>query len=119
MGFHVKVLDFGIAKVRLRGAWGSAVKTQAGLVMGSPAYMSPEQCRDSSEVDHRSDIYSLAVMVYEMLAGANPFGATDGIAIVIGSVLGKRLPEKLISRIAGTVFIVFGVVYVGTAFLIR
>jgi serine/threonine-protein kinase len=83
MGFHVKVLDFGIAKVRLRGAWGSAVKTQAGLVMGSPAYMSPEQCRDSSEVDHRSDIYSLAVMVYEMLAGVPPFASQSTNAMLV------------------------------------
>jgi eukaryotic-like serine/threonine-protein kinase len=83
IGFRVKVLDFGIAKVRLRGAWGSAVKTQAGLVMGSPAYMSPEQCRDSSEVDHRSDIYSLAVMVYEMLAGTPPFASQSTNAMLV------------------------------------
>jgi serine/threonine-protein kinase len=74
MGFRVKVLDFGIAKVRPRENWGSTVKTKAGLLMGSPSYMSPEQCRDSSDVDLRSDIYSLAVMVYEMLAGVPPFG---------------------------------------------
>jgi serine/threonine-protein kinase len=83
MGFRVKVLDFGIAKVRLRGTWGSAVKTQAGLVMGSPAYMSPEQCRDSSEVDRRSDIYSLAVIVYEMLAGTPPFASQSTNAMLV------------------------------------
>src|ERR1017187_9211696 len=68
LGFRMKVLDFGIAKVKHRDDQNSTLKTQAGLLMGSPAYMSPEQCRDSSDVDLRSDIYSLAVMVSEMLA---------------------------------------------------
>lgn len=73
LGFTVKVLDFGIAKVSQREDHNSAVRTQAGLLMGSPAYMSPEQCRDSSDVDHRTDIYSMAIIVYEMLAGVTPF----------------------------------------------
>jgi len=73
MGFRVKVLDFGIAKINHRDDQNSTMKTQAGLLMGSPAYMSPEQCRDSSDVDLRTDIYSLAIMVYEMLSGVPPF----------------------------------------------
>jgi serine/threonine-protein kinase len=81
LGFCVKVLDFGIAKVKRRDD--STVKTQAGLLMGSPAYMSPEQCRDSSDVDHRTDIYSLAVIVYEMLVGAPPFSARSATEMLV------------------------------------
>ena len=70
---YVKVLDFGIAK--LIGAHDpSALRnTMAGTVLGTPAYMSPEQCRPESELDHRSDIYSLGIVLYEMLAGMIPF----------------------------------------------
>jgi eukaryotic-like serine/threonine-protein kinase len=83
LGFTVKVLDFGIAKVKHRDDRGSTLKTQAGLLMGSPAYMSPEQCRDSSDVDHRTDIYSLAIMVYEMLAGAPPFTSNSATEMLV------------------------------------
>jgi eukaryotic-like serine/threonine-protein kinase len=83
LGFTVKVLDFGIAKVSQQGDRNSAVRTQAGLLMGSPAYMSPEQCRDSSDVDHRTDIYSLAIIVYEMLAGVTPFSSKSATEMLV------------------------------------
>jgi eukaryotic-like serine/threonine-protein kinase len=82
LGFSVKVLDFGIAKVK-RADMGSTLKTQAGLLMGSPAYMSPEQCRDSSDVDHRTDIYSLGIIVYEMLAGVPPFSSKSATEMLV------------------------------------
>jgi hypothetical protein len=66
----IKVLDFGIAK--LAGEPGS-VKTRTGAVMGTPVYMSPEQCRGTKEVDHRTDVYALGVILYEMLCGTPPF----------------------------------------------
>jgi hypothetical protein len=53
--------------------------TQAGTVVGTPGYMAPEQILGAS-VDERADLFSIGVIVYEMLAGANPFGATDGVA---------------------------------------
>ena len=67
----VKVLDFGIAK--LTAPREHARKTQFGIVLGTPAYMSPEQCEGLGAIDHRSDIYSLGVMLYELLTGTLPF----------------------------------------------
>ncbi len=74
---RVKVLDFGIAK--FRGAMGNDVRTQAGRVIGTPHYMSPEQCRGAaSEVDGRSDIYVLGCVLYHMATGRPPFDGNMG-----------------------------------------
>jgi len=64
---HLKITDFGIARMA-----SSTVQTQAGVVLGSPKYMSPEQVLGKS-IDQRSDIFSLGVMLYEMLTGQSPF----------------------------------------------
>ncbi len=79
----IKVLDFGIAKV-LGGLSGSGAlqQTQTGMLMGTPLYMSPEQCRGAKEIDTRSDIYSLGLIMYEMLCGAPPF-VSEGFAELI------------------------------------
>ena len=66
------MLDFGIAKLQ-QGSVADSVKTRTGTLMGTPIYMSPEQCRGTRTVDHRSDIYSLGVIFYEMLVGQPPF----------------------------------------------
>ena len=71
-GERVKILDFGIAKVKRGGGTAESFRTETGLIMGSPTYMSPEQCKDSADVDLRSDIYSLATIIYEMMAGRPP-----------------------------------------------
>jgi serine/threonine-protein kinase len=78
----VKVLDFGIAKLRddLAGHL-----TQTGSVVGTPHYMSPEQCL-SEELDARSDIYSLGVVMYEMLTGRVPFNAPSSSGVVVQHV---------------------------------
>jgi serine/threonine-protein kinase len=82
-GERVKILDFGIAKIKRPGGTGGTMRTQAGLIMGSPAYMSPEQCKDSADVDLRSDIYSFATIMYEMLAGRTPYVAASGTEMLV------------------------------------
>jgi serine/threonine-protein kinase len=67
----VKLLDFGIAK--LTNEQPGSRRTRAGIVMGTPAYMSPEQCEGRGNIDHRTDIYALGIVLYEMLVGRVPF----------------------------------------------
>jgi eukaryotic-like serine/threonine-protein kinase len=67
----VKLLDFGIAKLTAPGP--AQRRTMFGMVLGTPAFMSPEQCEGRGAVDHRSDIYSLGIVLYQMLTGTLPF----------------------------------------------
>ncbi|MGD0678954.1 MAG: protein kinase [Polyangiaceae bacterium] len=73
-GFVVKVLDFGIAKV-MDAAGGMGTKTRTGVLLGTPAYMSPEQARSARDVDPRADLWSAGVLLYEMLTGRTAFPA--------------------------------------------
>lgn len=77
-GARVKVADFGIART-IQSIEGSAAGsiTQSGQVLGSPPYMSPEQASPNDPLDVRSDIYSLGVVIYEMLMGETPFRGTS------------------------------------------
>lgn len=86
---RVKVLDFGIAKMLEpeRGVNSQQVLTKPGLIIGTPQYMSPEQCQ-GRELDPRSDIYSLGTIAYEMLCGRRPFLAQHEI-----EYLSKHLRE--------------------------
>ncbi|MBL8620131.1 MAG: serine/threonine protein kinase [Myxococcales bacterium] len=79
-GERVKLLDFGIAK--LTGDGGVA-HTTTGAIMGTPHYMSPEQCEGSRAVDHRADLYSLGCMLFQMISGRLPFEG-DGVGGIIG-----------------------------------
>jgi len=83
----VKVLDFGIAK--LTGDQPGSRRTRTGIVMGTPAYMSPEQCEGRGNVDHRTDIYALGILLYEMITGRVPFTGEG-----YGEVLVKHLTQS-------------------------
>jgi len=76
----VKVLDFGTAKLAVPAP--DMRRTQYGIVIGTPAYMSPEQCEGKGAIDHRSDIYSLGVMLYELLTGTLPFEGDIGEILI-------------------------------------
>ena len=86
---QVKVLDFGIAKVTLDD--NAQQLTQFGAVFGTPQYMSPEQAKGQS-VDGRSDLYSLGVVMYEMLTGKLPFEATDALGFLMQHLNAEPTP---------------------------
>jgi len=94
---RVKVLDFGIAKLAGPGIFGRG--TRPGMVLGTPTYMSPEQCLGDAEIDARSDQYALGVVTYEMLTGLPPFESDSfGRLVVMHSTedpapLQKHAPE--------------------------
>jgi len=86
MGIRVKVLDFGIAKLAGDAAPTGSLKTRTGSVMGTPMYMSPEQCRGASQLDQRADIYSLGCILFEMACGRTPF-----MGEALGEIMGAHL----------------------------
>jgi serine/threonine-protein kinase len=79
---HALVTDFGIARAINEASNGVAL-TSMGMAIGTPAYMSPEQSGSGADVDSRSDIYSLACVLYEMLAGRPPFTGMSSVAILM------------------------------------
>jgi serine/threonine-protein kinase len=92
-GERVKVLDFGIAE--LAGELQAArVETRVDVVMGTPSYMSPEQCRGARAVDSRSDIYALGCILFKMVAGHAPF-LGPGTGDIIGAHLHVPPPDLL------------------------
>jgi eukaryotic-like serine/threonine-protein kinase len=93
----VKVCDFGIAKATLQGDDGNddrtAMLTIQGLVCGTPEYMSPEQAR-AETIDGRADLYSVAVILYQMVTGDIPFRADSPVAIVSRHLVEPPLPPS-------------------------
>jgi len=81
-----KLLDFGIAK--LKGLSGSVHKTRSGAPMGTPLYMSPEQVY-GREIDHRSDIYSLGILIFEVLTGSTPFDGDSVMDVLTAQTTAK------------------------------
>ncbi|MEZ4297653.1 MAG: protein kinase [Polyangiaceae bacterium] len=82
----VKVLDFGIAKVKSGAA--NVRATAPGILLGSPSYMSPEQARSEPGLDHRSDLWSLAVILFECLTGRLPFEGEDMGEVILAICAG-------------------------------
>ncbi|MFH0902941.1 MAG: bifunctional serine/threonine-protein kinase/formylglycine-generating enzyme family protein [Pseudomonadota bacterium] len=89
-GVLAKVLDFGIAKLAAETA-GAVVRTQTQALLGTPLYMSPEQCRGAGRVDLRSDIYSLGCMLFHMVCGQPPF-VREGLGEVMGAHMYETPP---------------------------
>ena len=88
-GERPKILDFGIAKLTNDG--GDRTRTRTGMVMGTPIYMSPEQCRGAGTVDHRSYIYSLGCVLFHLVAGRPPFDY-EGVGEIISAHLREPAP---------------------------
>ena len=87
-GERAKILDFGIAKLGGDAGEGVAV-TRTGALLGSPLYMSPEQCRGTGEVDARADIYALGCLLFAMVTGRPPF-----LGQGVGEIIGKHIYEQ-------------------------
>jgi non-specific serine/threonine protein kinase/serine/threonine-protein kinase len=99
-----KIIDFGIAKATGQRLTDQTLVTEYGQAMGTPAYMSPEQAeRTGLDVDTRTDIYSLGVMLYELLVGNLPIDPSDvGIpAFIAQLVMGKTEPQTPSARLSG------------------
>ncbi len=95
----VKVLDFGIAKLTAASNMaGGSARTRTGSLLGTPLYMSPEQCRGAGQVDHRTDIYSLGCIAYHALTGLPPF-PLEGFGEIISAHL-NQVPASMRSQVA-------------------
>ncbi len=107
---QVRVLDFGIARFAESGVDDEPALTRTGTLIGTPLYMSPEQAL-GKPVDHRSDLYSLGVLLYQMATGAVPFTATTPIRVLFmhahdapkppSLIVKGRVPERLEALILG------------------
>ena len=89
----LKIMDFGIARVR-----GSQRLTRSGSIVGTLAYMAPEQLR-GEEGDETCDLYSLAIVLYEMLSGSPPFSATSEYDLMQAQI--NQRPDRLTPRVPG------------------
>jgi eukaryotic-like serine/threonine-protein kinase len=95
-----KVLDFGIAKIQSEPSSVDALETQAGTVFGTPRYMSPEQAQ-GRPLDARSDLYSLGVLLYQMLVGRPPFVDEDAVVVMARHIKSIPISPEIAAPDAG------------------
>ena len=93
-GDFVKILDFGISKFNKLNSDSGMSMTRTGAVMGTPYYMSPEQAKGSKDMDHRSDLYSAGVILYEAITGQVPFNAETFNELIFKIVLEAPAPPR-------------------------
>jgi serine/threonine protein kinase len=91
-GLHALVTDFGIARAVTSS--GDSRLTATGVAIGTPAYMSPEQCSGDKEVDGRSDLYSLGVVAYQMLCGSLPFSGGNTAMLLVKQLSETPVPVR-------------------------
>jgi predicted Ser/Thr protein kinase len=92
---EVKLMDFGIARMMDTGTMGNL--TRPGMIMGTPAYMAPEQA-EGADVSEKTDIYALGIVLYEMLSGSVPFKASTPSAVLIKQLQESPAPLRKIRR---------------------
>jgi serine/threonine protein kinase len=89
----VKILDFGIAKIKVDRLLGTSTGiTRSQVLLGTPLYMSPEQCKGAAKIDARSDVWSLGVVLWELLSGASPFRQPRSLGALMASIITEELP---------------------------
>ncbi len=97
-GERVKILDFGVAKLSDPDP-DEDPNTHSHMMLGTPRYMSPEQARGAAKVDHRTDIYALGCLVYELVCGKTPFGGDVGEVLVSHQTAPITPPRELVTSI--------------------
>jgi eukaryotic-like serine/threonine-protein kinase len=95
---HAIVTDFGVARAVTAGQNGNESVTTTGVVVGTPAYMSPEQAIGDRDLDARCDVYSLGCVAFEMLTGERPFAAPTAQAVLARKLGGERLSLRSVVR---------------------
>jgi len=94
-GFHVKILDFGLSRLGRGHDAKSIDLTRTGTMIGTPEYMSPEQARNSKDVDPRSDLFSVGVILYTMLTGQRPFEGDNHNEYIISLTSSSPTPPSV------------------------
>lgn len=92
----VRILDFGIAKI-MDAAGGMGSKTKTGALIGTAGYMSPEQIKSAKSVDHRTDLWAMGTMLFQMLTGQLPFRGDDDFTRLTAVIVGSPTPIESIA----------------------